>query len=86
MLAAVRGLQAGWTSGKILEHLARVRESTEVAFTLDTLTYLARGGRIGRVQALAGSLLQLKPIIHVDKRDGKIHHRGQGAHDDTRLG
>ncbi len=77
VLAAVRGCQAGWSGSKILEEMARVRESTQVAFTLDTLTYLARGGRIGRVQAIAGSLLHLKPIIHVDKRDGKYSTVGK---------
>jgi DegV family protein with EDD domain len=41
-----------------------------VIYTLDTLEYLARGGRIGRVKALAGALLNLKPVIRVDK-DGK---------------
>ena len=39
-------------------------------YTLDTLEYLARGGRIGRVKALAGALLNLKPVIRVDT-DGK---------------
>ncbi len=77
VLAAVRGCKAGWPSSKILENLARVREATKVAFTLDTLSYLARGGRIGRVQALAGSLLHLKPINHVDKRDGKYSTLGK---------
>ncbi len=46
-------------------------------YTLETLTYLARGGRIGRVQALAGSLLRLKPIIKVDKKDGKYSTVGK---------
>jgi fatty acid-binding protein DegV len=35
-----------------------------------TLEYLRRGGRIGRVQAMAGALLHLKPVIRVDT-DGK---------------
>ena len=39
-------------------------------YTLDTLEYLARGGRIGRVKAMAGALLNLKPVIRVDT-DGK---------------
>jgi len=47
-----------------------IRARTEVIYTLDTLDYLARGGRIGRVKALAGALLHLKPIIRVDS-DGK---------------
>jgi DegV family protein with EDD domain len=48
-----------------------------VIYTLETLTYLQRGGRIGRVQALAGSLLHIKPLIHVDKVDGKYSTLGK---------
>ena len=71
VLAAARAIKAGWKVSSILERLEQVRQATEVVYTLDTLTYLARGGRIGRVQALAGSLLNIKPIIHVDPKDGK---------------
>ena len=48
-----------------------LRKNTEVVYTLDTLEYLAKGGRIGRVQALAGMLLKIKPVITVDHEDGK---------------
>ena len=77
VLAAVRAANAGWGKAAILERLEAVRKSTEVIYTLETLTYLARGGRIGRVQALAGALLGLKPIIHVDKADGKYSTVGK---------
>jgi DegV family protein with EDD domain len=73
VLAAARAARAGWAKDAILERLEAIRQSTEVIYTLDTLTYLARGGRIGRVQALAGSLLGLKPVINVDKADGKYN-------------
>jgi DegV family protein with EDD domain len=73
VLAAARAARAGWAKDAILERLEAIRKSTEVIYTLDTLTYLARGGRIGRVQALAGSLLGLKPVINVDKADGKYN-------------
>jgi DegV family protein with EDD domain len=46
-------------------------------YTLETLAYLAKGGRIGRVQALAGALLNIKPIINVDKTDGKYSTVGK---------
>lgn len=69
MAAALAG-KAGWTMDKIHERLEQIREKTEVIYTLDTLEYLARGGRIGRVKALAGALLNLKPVIRVDS-DGK---------------
>ncbi len=71
VLTAIKAIQAGWSLERILERLDALRKATEVVFTLETLTYLQRGGRIGRVQALAGSLLNLKPIIHVNRADGK---------------
>jgi DegV family protein with EDD domain len=48
-----------------------------VIYTLETLEYLARGGRIGRVQALAGAVLKIKPIIHVEHSDGKYSTVGK---------
>ncbi|MEW5870845.1 MAG: DegV family protein [Chloroflexota bacterium] len=77
VLAAARALQAGWNIPAIMKRLEQVRANTEVIYTLETLTYLARGGRIGRVQALAGSLLGIKPIIHVNKEDGKYSPVGR---------
>ncbi len=70
VIAAALAAKAGWTVPEIQERLATIRARTEVVYTLDTLDYLARGGRIGRVKALAGALLHLKPIIRVDS-DGK---------------
>jgi DegV family protein with EDD domain len=70
VMAAALADKAGWAMDKIQERLSAIREKTEVIYTLDTLEYLARGGRIGRVKALAGALLNLKPVIRVDK-DGK---------------
>jgi len=70
VIAATWAAKAGWRLSAIQERLAAIRARTEVIYTLDTLDYLARGGRIGRVKALAGALLHLKPIIRVDS-DGK---------------
>jgi DegV family protein with EDD domain len=41
-----------------------------ISIMLDTLEYLQKGGRIGRARALLGSLLNLKPILHVE--DGEV--------------
>src|SRR5512139_865943 len=70
VMAAALGVKANWAFEAIQEKLAKIREKTEVIYTLDTLEYLARGGRIGRVKAMAGALLNLKPVIRVDS-DGK---------------
>ena len=71
VLAAALATKAGWTMDKIQERMTEIRANTEVIYTLETLEYLARGGRIGRVQALMGSLLKLKPVINVSHEDGK---------------
>jgi DegV family protein with EDD domain len=70
VMAAALASKAGWAMNAIQERLEKIREKTEVIYTLDTLEYLARGGRIGRVKAIAGALLNLKPVIRVDT-DGK---------------
>jgi DegV family protein with EDD domain len=70
VMAAALGSRANWALHAIQERLEKIREKTELIYTLDTLEYLARGGRIGRVKALAGALLNLKPVIRVDT-DGK---------------
>ncbi|MFZ1040626.1 MAG: DegV family protein [Anaerolineales bacterium] len=70
VITAALAAKANWTMQAIQERLAKIREKTEVIYTLDTLDYLARGGRIGRVKAMAGALLHLKPVIRVDT-DGK---------------
>ncbi len=77
VMAAALAIKAGWTMDAIQERLKKLRENTEVIYTLDTLEYLARGGRIGRVKALAGALLNLKPVIRVDS-DGKYSTVGNG--------
>jgi len=70
VITAALAAKAGWTMHSIQERLAKIRAKTEVVYTLDTLDYLMRGGRIGRVKAMAGALLHLKPVIRVDT-DGK---------------
>jgi DegV family protein with EDD domain len=71
VLAAAWAARAGWGVDAIRERLSAIREQTEVIYTLETLEYLARGGRIGRVQALMGLALKIKPIIRVERADGK---------------
>ena len=71
VLAAAWAAKAGWSVEAICERLSTIRQQTEVIYTLETLEYLARGGRIGRVQALMGLALKIKPIIRVERADGK---------------
>ena len=77
VMAAALASKAGWALDAIQSRMEKIRAKTEVIYTLDTLEYLARGGRIGRVQAMAGALLNLKPVIRVDT-DGKYSTVAKG--------
>ncbi|MEJ7790701.1 MAG: DegV family protein [Gaiellaceae bacterium] len=64
-LGIERLLERG-TSDEEIEALAeRHLRSGGLLFTVDTLEFLAKGGRIGRARALAGSLLNVKPILTI---------------------
>jgi len=65
---AAEMIEKGHTMQEILNHLSLVAQNTETMFCLDTLEYLRKGGRIGKVTAFLGSMLNVKPIIHV--KDG----------------
>jgi len=75
--AAGRMAQAGWPLARILPILERIGQFTETYYTLETLKYLEHGGRISHLQALLGQILDLKPIIGVEKERGTyvVHAR-----------
>jgi DegV family protein with EDD domain len=62
---AIRMLKEGFGVRKILDYLHQVSIHTETMFCLNTLEYLVKGGRMGKVTALVGSILSVKPIVHV---------------------
>lgn len=75
--AALRALRAGWGLPEILEMLAVIREKANGIFTLPILKYLIHGGRISHLRGLVASMLNIKPIIAVDKITGKYISVGQ---------
>jgi fatty acid kinase fatty acid binding subunit len=69
-LAVQRRLERGTTDEEIDELVARFKQEAGLIFTVDTLEYLARGGRIGKAAAMAGQLLHIKPILTL--ADGEV--------------
>jgi len=69
-LAVQRRLERGTTYEEVDELVARYGREHRLLFTVNTLDYLAKGGRIGRAAALAGNLLNVKPILTI--RDGEV--------------
>jgi DegV family protein with EDD domain len=64
-LAIQRRLERGTSDEEIDELTARFKQQAGLLFTVDTLEFLQRGGRIGRAAAFAGNLLHIKPILTI---------------------
>lgn len=60
-------IREGKSFESIIESLPKIRERVIGYFTINTLEYLKKGGRIGRVAGTVGELLNLKPIITTDE-------------------
>jgi DegV family protein with EDD domain len=78
VVAVAQAIRRGYSAEQIVKRAQEVGAQTDIIFTLDTLHYLQKGGRIGRVQAMAGALLNLKPVITVDKGPGTYITVGKG--------
>ena len=75
--AAARAVKAGWPMPEILDLLERISAATESAYSLEELKYLIHGGRISHMKGLIASVLNLKPLIGVEKVNGTYVQLGQ---------
>jgi DegV family protein with EDD domain len=66
VMEAARLAQAGKSVHDIVSRLEFMRGKVRLYFVVDTLEYLAKGGRVSNAQAFIGSLLQMKPILKVE--------------------
>jgi DegV family protein with EDD domain len=69
-LAIQRRLESGTTDEEVDQLVERYLGNHGLLFTVDTLEFLARGGRIGRAKAFAGQLMNVKPILSI--KDGEV--------------
>jgi len=69
-LAIQRRLECGTSDEEVDALVERYRRERGLLFTVDTLEFLQRGGRIGKAAAFAGTLLQVKPILSI--REGEV--------------
>jgi len=81
VIEAARAALAGLSLDQITACVKKMIPITHMIQTADTLKYLYLGGRIGRAQQMAGSLLNIKPLIGMDDGIivplGRAHTRGQ---------
>lgn len=75
--AAARALSASWPLEEVLALVERISVASESAYTLQELKYLIHGGRISHMKGLIASILNLKPLIGVEKVNGTYVQLGQ---------
>ena len=69
-LAATQVAAQGGDAGAVVQRVTEMREQVHTYFSVATLEFLRRGGRIGRASAMLGSVLQVKPVLCI--RDGLV--------------
>jgi DegV family protein with EDD domain len=70
VVAAAHAASRGLDVDEAVLEVRRVMHDVHILFVPDTLEYLQRGGRIGRAQAMVGSLLDIKPVLKIE--DGVV--------------
>lgn len=61
--------KAGYSLEQTMKKLHLIKPTARIMFTMDTLDYLTRGRRLGKVVALAGNILDLKPLIQLKEAE-----------------
>ena len=75
VLKACQMIERGLCVDEIVKNLDSLKNDIEVVFSVDTLEYLKKGGRISSTKAALGSLLSIKPILSV--KDGLVAQKSQ---------
>ncbi|MGI6434255.1 MAG: DegV family protein [Syntrophomonadaceae bacterium] len=66
IMNAAQNIKAGLDFNNILANLQGIQEKVKVYYILETLEYLRKGGRIGKVAGMIAEFLHLKPVISVN--------------------
>ena len=78
-------VDAGMDAAAIAARLEEEKGNIRVIAMLDTLEYLKRGGRISKSVALAGTLLNIKPVICIENGEIKMLGKARGSRQANNL-
>ena len=72
VILAARMIEKGKDIAEIKNKIIEERKNLTIYFTVNELTYLEKGGRIGKAQAFLGSVLNFNPILELSAETGEI--------------
>ena len=74
VMELVRAQKAGATYEEVLRYIEQMKSTGRIFFTVDSVDYLAKGGRIGKLAKIATGTLNIKPLIIL--KEGEIFPGG----------
>ena len=75
VLAAARAAAAGASLEEVVHRAEEMSARIKFLFTLDTFEYLRKSGRMGGATALMGTLLQVRPVLHIPRGTVEVFAR-----------
>lgn len=66
VLEAAKAIKSGADAEEVMELVERLKSEIKVYFSVDSLEHLQKGGRIGKAQAFAGTMLKIKPLLALE--------------------
>lgn len=72
VIMAAKLINKGFDFNEIVKKVENAREKLTIFFTVNELTYLEKGGRIGKAQALIGSILNFNPVLEMSGLTGEL--------------
>lgn len=70
---AAKAIENGYDIQKVINRVEWASNHYQELFTVEDLKYLIRGGRLSASKGFVAKLLHLKPLLHVDTKDGSLH-------------
>ena len=82
---ALRLRDEGKSGKEIAEEIERVKDKVCIVARVDTLEYLQKGGRLGKFAAVAGTVLNVKPVLGNDNGEIKVRGKARGVKQSKNL-
>ncbi|RCW51425.1 MULTISPECIES: DegV family protein [unclassified Halanaerobium] len=72
VIMAAKLINKGLKFNEIIKKIESAREKLTIFFTVNELTYLEKGGRIGKAQSLIGNILNFNPVLEISGLTGEV--------------
>lgn len=73
VLLAAKLIENNYTLENIIDRLEKAKKKVKCIFTVEDLTYMKEGGRIGKARAFLGTIFNINPIIEISTETGKVN-------------